>query len=917
MAIEISSYDTSFESLLEIAQDCNLRTFDELEKYTPISDQEDLPAWALRHIAIHKQLETVVQEAVLTGHLSKKTKCAISTLSQSKDLIRTLAQKVNYSSYLQAIIPKEPLATTLRGKPNNKCFREWEINFGLLYAAHERTEDKELKTTIRFLMVNYLAKAAFLNISAPFPISLIPENPHIPAQYEDMIQLGQLTFGGSYHREWAAQEAVIENILKGTLSLHPDRAPHYYPLETPEVQKLYKVGFVTTPDISHPEEIEEIIIQQFRAHRDQFPDTNYEFPILIDVTPQMGKLISADDSTYAEKREEVRKIINEIIKNAADNINAEFPETEESINNFLRANLAIVTKTQINDHLALLATPNIFKDEDFHLSTTTHFPQLERNIHLDLKIKEWMSHTGLTLGAIAFRQTLAERFEDPEVLALNSGLGRATTYEAKGNPAPLVFNRPTEYLETQNFRAFVDFACTDDPNKKGQLLLARATMEMIDTLLTRIQESDWRNPETQEISQIALLRLSQHIGMALLHADDFRQFSQAIDRVHAEMATLLTIFKPFHPEEFREKYKSYLAPIIPDSLQARTNVGLAKSAMNVFAGINAAIMQNNPNPVRICGPHSYYEEAALVGHSDTLDDTLQNPSIEKVDLYVTEFNHNIDVDPEHTHYQKGTVIEDIRRIFREKPKTDQLTVAIDGTIDFTRSQDLAHVLKTFETEIQEGRLNIVVFRSGQKFDMLGLDNYYGAPFFVVNNKDPKWDEFNMLHTDAAFQTDPLSTQYFSWLACSNPAIPDAYKQQIFDNARAILQTVPPSLMPTEQEHEICVSTFEEDVKTPFIEIKFHLEDEYEQYRIADEIQESFYHHFAKEGKLVYRRGSFGFAHPNFTVIGPKWRINPGLDPNENRIYQQFFQEMNGKLHRKAAVESKGSRRFSMGYHRFK
>ena len=93
---------------------------------------------------------------------------------------------------------------------------------------------------------------------------------------------------------------------------------------------------------------------------------------------------------------------------------------------------------------------------------------------------------------------------------------------------------------------------------------------------------------------------------------------------------------------------------------------------------------------------------------------------------------------------------------------------------------------------------------------------------------------------------------------------------------------------------VCVCTFEQDVKTPFIDIKIDLPEEQK-----DELQgwviEHFIHLFLLENRLVYRRGSFGFANPNITWIDPKMRINPGIDPSETRIYQQFFVDLEAKI----------------------
>jgi hypothetical protein len=83
----------------------------------------------------------------------------------------------------------------------------------------------------------------------------------------------------------------------------------------------------------------------------------------------------------------------------------------------------------------------------------------------------------------------------------------------------------------------------------------------------------------------------------------------------------------------------------------------------------------------------------------------------------------------HTRYAQRDIINDVKQLLGNKPDTKHLTI----TIDYINSPKVYELLQTFEKEILEGRLNFVLFRSGQKFDMLGVDNYYGAPYYIINN----------------------------------------------------------------------------------------------------------------------------------------------------------------------------------------
>ena len=517
---------------------------------------------------------------------------------------------------------------------------------------------------------------------------------------------------------------------------------------------------------------------------------------------------------------------------------------------------------------------------------------LIRSNFLERKFSSWLSVSAAGIGAVKFRYALASTIHDPAELMIQIG-SNAVAYSVEEPAVPDLYPTPSKILNTNIFKSMCEIArgrFFNHPVGAAQRIQAEFTVAMMTTLFDSINEGSWkiqqdRDPAVQELTQTVCLRIQQHLSEAVQNVDDFRKFSQAIDRVHSEMASLLFFYAPFDPEAFDDQFTDFLRPMLPNGMQI-TSVGVAKSAMNIFSGVNAAVMAMNPNPVRAYCPHSYYEEQGVLGEHKTLDEVLTDDSI-KVDLYVAEFHHNIDIDSEHTHYEKGRVVEDIRKILT---KTEQVTVAIDATIDHTRSNDLRELLYEFKLEIDAGRLNLVVFRSGQKFDMMGFDNYFGATYFVINNGDPKWDAFQNLKRDAAYQTDPLSRQYFTWMAFTGLGIIDGYKDLIFRNTRAVLNVIPESLLPGPGK-KVCVSTFADDVKTPFIDIKIGDEND----ELRRWAQKRFFELYIDADKIVYRRGSFGFPHPNFTWISPKIRLNVGIDPSEILLYEQFFKELAAKV----------------------
>ncbi|MBA3602476.1 MAG: hypothetical protein H0W50_02290 [Parachlamydiaceae bacterium] len=68
-----------------------------------LDKQGKMPKWAAQHIEIHKQLEKAVNEMHAKGEGGKIPENVAKTLTDSKAVIRKIANKVNYPSFLNAI----------------------------------------------------------------------------------------------------------------------------------------------------------------------------------------------------------------------------------------------------------------------------------------------------------------------------------------------------------------------------------------------------------------------------------------------------------------------------------------------------------------------------------------------------------------------------------------------------------------------------------------------------------------------------------------------------------------------------------------------------------------------------------------------------------------------------------------------
>lgn len=427
-------------------------------------------------------------------------------------------------------------------------------------------------------------------------------------------------------------------------------------------------------------------------------------------------------------------------------------------------------------------------------------------------------------------------------------------------------------------------------------ILGRSTLHMLKGLLEEISEEQWQklnaDPAACQVIQNSLFRMANHLASAHLHIDTFEKFSQDIELVHAEMAAILEFASPFKPEDFPEIYRHSIQGSIPRELIPYVQIGLGKSAVNTFAGINAAIFAKNPHPVCAHSPAFYYEQADLMGLEKRVEAIVDNPAVKKIDLYCSQFHANVQPQKGYTRYQTQDIAADIRHLLLKKPETDHLTVAIDYTIDLVTSKKLYELLDTFKDEMKSGRLNFILFKSGQKTDMFGQDNYFGAPFYIINNGKEYWEHFNTLLTKPVHRTDSLSTQ---WFCLSNKYAADAmeaYRQVIFNNSRAIIDQMPESLRPhpKDPEQRVYVCSVDAGTEISFIDVKVQGPDHRAKcYAMMKRLMRE----CEKKGVKAHIKQSWGFCHIN--AVGPfdepnvsTIRINPSINPEENAVLVEFL-----------------------------
>ncbi len=343
-----------------------------------------------------------------------------------------------------------------------------------------------------------------------------------------------------------------------------------------------------------------------------------------------------------------------------------------------------------------------------------------------------------------------------------------------------------------------------------------------------------------------------------------------LEQIHAQISALLEIFSPFEKSDFKDIYQSLLP-------YKEASFGILASGMSCFTGI---INAGPKKPNILYGENTYYECIKVMqkfAASSKLFDEASTQEIKNVDLLALQFNPSLRTDPNIKEYKREDVHGIINKCLRIK-NGSPFTVILDSTFDAIQSQIVNGLIQEFEKEIRRGSLNIICFRSGNKYDLFGMDNYYGAPFFMVNNQDVHWASFQALFTDPILQCDRLSMNWFCLAYKYAAKELQLYQRLIFENTRAFLDDIPEKLLSPTARYRVI--PMQEGVDPPFIDIK--VTGPLHRMKGCALVAGSLYLSSMEGGYPIFSRPSLGFYHPNFTMIFDEKvttiRLTLGLDP---------------------------------------
>jgi hypothetical protein len=416
--------------------------------------------------------------------------------------------------------------------------------------------------------------------------------------------------------------------------------------------------------------------------------------------------------------------------------------------------------------------------------------------------------------------------------------------------------------------------------------LIKATFRVLKGLFANLSEQKWQSvlasPTKSSIAQLSMLKINEQLQLLSEHlSEPLFEIAARLEQVHADVAALLEILIAYTLDDFSKIYRDLVA--IPDSLKALAAYGIHISGMNSLTGIIKAVEKDSGAVHAIYGENTYYECAKALeklAQSSSRADTAREEEWKRANLLIAQANPALRIEIQDEGYKVEKIEEMVRKCLSSRTGIP-LTLVLDGTLDFIASSKVTKILEEFSKEILEGALTVAVIRSGNKFDLLGMDNYCGAPFFLIQNGKPSFD---FLFTDPAMQCDPLSLNWFCLAYRYAASELERYKKQIFTNTRSLLDKVPKTLKLQSTSYRVIPMASEIDPS--FVDIK--IAGPFHKIKASGLVLPLLLIESMEKEQPIFNRPSLGFYHPNATVIfGEECstiRLTLGLDPAQVDVF---------------------------------
>lgn len=491
------------------------------------------------------------------------------------------------------------------------------------------------------------------------------------------------------------------------------------------------------------------------------------------------------------------------------------------------------------------------------------------------------------------------KVEDVSTILNKRGI-TLTKLATSGSQIPTVCPTISDFIKKERVQWLHDLA-SEAGVPPYVSVLAKATVSLLQGLAEFDIDAIYKEKGLSDLLQFSYERMLNACGDAVLRHADFTEFYNQLEVIHHEIQSILAIASPYKSDALAKtviaKFRSGTNPVMPKDLDD-PKVHLKGSGLHMLASILSSVeSQKGTNALNVMVlKDSYFESADLVNSVRTynccqldgdayrargIKNSLNPVPKQPIDLFLCEFNHNIAT--KRQHYLPEDIASQVEKLHKEGLLADTCTVVIDNTLDFEQSDKVRNFLANpvIKDLIQGGKLNVVLMRSAQKFDMLGFDNYYGGIASTFNHAG-KFDKFNERMDHPQDQLDDINYQGLTHLQKYGNI--DAYRKAIQENTKKLYGKLPTILIakPGQQPGTIEIAKME-DESLFFLDIRFKHSG-----KSLDAFL-TYFKRFATQRHLpITYRSSFGFATANMTLT-EICRFTVGLE-NESTLdrYAEFF-----------------------------
>jgi hypothetical protein len=824
--------------------------------------------------------------------------------------------------------------------------REWAINYAALQHFAAGLEPGPARQALEIRSVSYLNKFANIPNSRDLnwqstPVQLAPRN-----QQEQLFGLE-----GVYHRSGGSQlYAGLRDHVADTLNLPPDNV---FLASDPRVMEAVARDFTTRGSaadfLEGSDDQLDAIIDAAAMNRRVFVDVTR---LVKDAGDAQNKDTACKDTmgrvmTRLEAR--CRRLAAErcgvgdpadlpadLEPPTPDDQMAEEP-WQELIDDPAKAERRELAKkkyamdtmaakliTQLQSQVVAGAVVNVSGQtalciRDFHeLKAGTTEYRVQAHLETKIMFQEILNHNGFTAGPNQLVEQWLQGAPDAQsVLRKLKVQQPPDVHFPKDAPLAQFNDLENDFLKNDKVQAFAALAAEASAPSYLQVM-PKTILKLIDGLGKEGVPQAVAESGLGQLYQLSLNRMLGFMEQAVAAKDDFSSFLNLSQLIMEEISTLLALAQPYKLEGFGQEMAEVTELLPADfPMELAPKFSRKNSATRCFASVLTGLEDMKQQKTGKRGLNiavqgdSYYEPSAYVLHEardhksyafDTEKGTvgkddegaqIAGNDAKKLECYLCEFHHYISYTRKS--YKPEDVTAQVRKLVDDHMVADPFTVIIDTTIAKTDAPELKQFLDAFQKEIEDGLLNVVIYRSAQKFDQMGMDNYNGAIMARINNGSEKFAAFNDSFDN---DRDAISSQNVQGITHYNKHAQEelnAYRAGIMANTAKLgaedstspIRFPPEMLRKDENAGKSALQiAVNEDENAPFIDIKFPGV-------VADSADASLLYGSLLNNVIVKRlerepdkypasiRASFGFPHTNFTLIGnAKLRFNPGLENDE-------------------------------------